>query len=461
VNRSWPGHLSLTLRPGLELDHVPAHLDLLAGAARYANVFRVAPVDRVLSKWACGARITAQYHAKASMGRFGFHARKYDDFEESLGMSRTYKVQIGETDRVHDVVDALRALAEVGSAEAQQLATIPFEALPTTRPPASRESALRAATEPHRRVHAPEAHALEQGDERVITAVVDTGVVVGHPEFQRKCLAGYDTVDLGIGQLNSDVKLLGDSRGWDYNPNDEVGHGCQCAGIIAAHGWEIPVGVGGKTMILPLRVLCAAVKPGGTRRMGVGALCDINAGMKIAVDLGAHVINMSFGTPAASVDEKATVPHARVIRYATHYGCVLVAAAGNSGLEEKFYPAAHPEVIAVASVDEAGRRSRFSTFGDHVAISAPGENIVSASLRGYQMSNGTSFAAPFVAGAAALLLARARAAGVHLDPPRVRDLLVRSATRLGVEGVCKETGHGLLNVAAALRLFDAERRKAS
>src|SRR5205085_3784035 len=196
----------------------------------------------------------------------------------------------------------------------------------------------RAAGEPHQRIHAPEAHAMEQGDERVTTAVVDTGVVVGHPEFQRKCLAGYDTVDLGMGQLNSDVKLLGDSRGYDYNPNDEVGHRCHVAGIIGAQGWEIPMGVGAKTLILPVRVLAAAVKPSGSRRMGVGALCDINAGMKVALDLGADVINMSFGTPAASVDERGTLPHARVIRYATHYGCVLVAAAGNSGAEEKFYP---------------------------------------------------------------------------------------------------------------------------
>src|SRR6185436_10447848 len=155
-----------------------------------------------------------------------------------------------------------------------------------------------------------------------------------------------------------------------------------------------------------------------SRRMGVGALCDINAGMKVAVDLGADVINMSFGTPAASVDTQATVPHARVISYASHYGCVLVAAAGNSGADERFYPAAHPDVIAVASIDPEGRRSRFSTFGEHVALSAPGENIVSAGRRGYQLNSGTSFAAPFVAGAAALLVARARRAGVSLGGDR-------------------------------------------
>jgi subtilisin family serine protease len=447
----------VTLRPGVAPDHVPTHLDLLAGAARHASVFRIAALDRVLSTWGGGARIAATYHARRSLGRFGSHHLGYNDLEERLGMSRTYRVQISDTSRTGDVIAALRALAAVDTVSVQQLATIPFEALPSDAPPAGRDAALRAAREPHHRVHAFEAHALEPGDERVTTAVVDTGVVVGHPELQRKCLAGYDTVDLGMGQLNSEVKLLGDSRGYDYNPNDEVGHGCHVAGIIGAQGWEIPRGVGGRTLILPLRVLAAAMKAQGSRRMGVGALSDINAGMKVAVDLGADVINMSFGTPASSVDAPATLPHERVIRYATHHGCVLVAAAGNSGAEERFYPAAHPDVIAVASVDGSGRRSRFSTFGEHLALCAPGENIVSAGRRGYQMSSGTSFAAPFVAGAAALLVARARAAGVNLGGARVRDLLIRSATRLGAGGYCRETGHGLLNVAAALRLFDAQR----
>ena len=455
MNRVWPGHLSVTLRPGVALDHVPAQLDLLAGAARHANEFRLAPLDRVLSRWGGGARIAAAYHAKRSLGRFGAHHLGYDDFEEGLGMSRTYKVQIGDVERTHDMVDALRALDAVESAWALQFATIPFEAVVARRQ--ARVPALHddAAWAPRERVRLREAHAIEQGDERITTAIVDTGVVVGHPEFQRKCLAGYDTVDLGMGQINSDVKLVGDSRGYDYNPNDEVGHGCHVAGIIGAQGWEIPPGLGGKTLLLAVRVLAAAVKPNGTRRMGVGALCDINAGMKVACDLGANVINMSFGTPANSVDPNGSVPHARVISYAMHYGCVLVAAAGNSGAEEKYYPAAHPDVIAVGSVDGAGRRSRFSTFGDHVALCAPGEDIVSAGLHGYQVNSGTSFAAPFVAGAAALLVARARRNGVALNSTRVKDLLVRSAVPLG-GGANKETGHGLLDAAAALRLLDAE-----
>jgi subtilisin family serine protease len=451
MNRVLPGHIVLTLRAGVAPEHVPSYLDLLAGAARHASTFRVAPVDGVLSRWGGGARISAAYHAKRHLGHAGLHNRGYDDVEESLGMSRTYKLQVADSERTGDVIAALRQLNVVETAGAQQIASIPFEAIVAQRLHKSGD-----AWQPHHRVRAVEARSMEEGDQRVTTAIVDTGVVVGHPEFQRKCLAGYDTCDLGMGQVNSDVKLVGDSRGFDYNPNDEVGHGCHVAGIIGAQGWEIPPGVGGKTLLLPVRVLAAAVKPQGSRRMGVGALSDINAGMKVACDLGADVINMSFGTPASSVDDRASQPHARVIAYALHYGCVLVAAAGNSGKEEKYFPAAHPDVIAVGSVDGEGRRSHFSTFGDHVALCAPGENIVSAGQHGYQVNSGTSFAAPFVSGAAALLVARARRAGVPINGAKVKELLTRSAAPLGASGFNRETGHGLLDIAAAVRLLDAE-----
>jgi subtilisin family serine protease len=282
---------------------------------------------------------------------------------------------------------------------------------------------------------------------------VDTGIVVGHPEFQRKCLAGYDTVDLGMGKLASGMRLVGDSRGHDYNPYDDVGHGCLVAGVIGAQGWKIPRGAGGRTLILAVRVLAAAM--GETpKRVGVGALADIDCGIKIAVDLGASVINMSFGTPASSLDGAGETPHKRVIRYASDRGCVLIAAAGNSGVREQYYPAALPEVIAVASVDRSGERSRFSTWGDHICISAPGERIISAGRRGYASNSGTSFASPFVSGVASLLVSRARRRGKHIPAAVLRSVLVDSASPLGGGGFHPETGQGLLNAAAAIRLLD-------
>jgi subtilisin family serine protease len=357
---------------------------------------------------------------------------------------------VAEPRRTRDVVDALRSLALVESASADRLATVPFAAaaVPLALDP------LGEAWEPRKQIHAREALEMEPGDERVTSCIADSGIVIGHPELQRKCLAGYDCVDLGMGRVSESMRLVGDSRGYDYNPRDEVGHGCHVAGIIGAQGWRIPCGVGGRTLLLAIRVLAAAVEEQKGKRIGVGSLCDIDAGLKVAADLGADVINMSFGTAQAQIERHEPMPHENTVKYAKRNGCVLVAAAGNSGEKEEFLPAALPDVIAVSSVDRAGRRSRFSTFGKHIALCAPGERIVSTGLRGYMVNSGTSFAAPFVSGTAALLLAHARRKNRKLDGADVRKILVQSATPLGAGGFSEETGHGLLNARAALETLD-------
>jgi subtilisin family serine protease len=107
----------------------------------------------------------------------------------------------------------------------------------------------------------------------------------------------------------------------------------------------------------------------------------------------------------------------------------------------------------VTSVDRDNRRSAFSTYGPHVAVCAPGERIFGVSRRGYGVNSGTSFAAPFVTGVVALMLARARRSGRRLRPAEVRNLLIRSVTPLGA-GYNPSTGHGLVNAPAALRAVD-------
>ena len=448
-----PGHLILTLRAGERFAHVPARLDYLAGNARPSSWLDRGPVDRVLMRIGGGARSLTVFHARKSLERPAERHIGFDDVEESLGMPRTYRIGIGDPARSDDVVAALRDLAMVESASVQRL-VIARDDPPVTAVVRNARSLRELAYAPHARIHAPGALGIEEGDERVIVAVVDTGIVIGHPEFQRKCLAGYDTVDLGLGRLNDRLRLIGDSRGADYNPYDDVGHGCHVAGIIGAQGWRIPRGVGGRAMLLPIRVLAAAVADGNPKRMGVGALPDIDCGLKVACDLNADVLNLSFGTPSNAADPHAPAPHKQVLDYATHRDVVLVAAAGNSGMREEFFPARHPAVIAVASVDAAGRRSKFSTWGAHLAIAAPGENIVSAAPNGrYQLNTGTSFAAPFVAGVAALMRGRARRRDRRVPSEIVRRLLMESAEPLPGT-TAEETGSGLLNAARALAALD-------
>jgi len=450
VSRRRRAHLLLVLRAGEAPSHVPSHLDYLIGAARPATFVDRGPIDVVLRAGG-GFRVLAVYAARASLGRASEQHLRWDEHEHELGLSRTYQVELADPKADDGVVDRLRSLAQVESAAVQRLAAAPF----AVAAPADTATDLAAAAQaPHARIHSAEALELEPGDERVTVGLVETGISIGHPEFQRKLLAGYDTVDLGVGEAGG-LHLLGDSRGADFTPADEVGHGSHVGGIVGAVGWELPPGVAGRSLLLPVRVLAAALPPGATRPVGIGAESNIDSGFKVAVDLGARVLNLSFGTSEHDVEADEPKPQEAVVRYAERYGCTLVAASGNSGVAERYYPAALPEVIAVASVDDAGRRSHFSSYGDHVALSAPGEQIVSAGIDGLRSGSGTSYAAPFVTGAAALVVAHGRRIGTELSPADVRRLLTSTATPLP-DGVATETGTGLVNVEAAVRRLEQE-----
>ncbi|MGC4001321.1 MAG: S8 family serine peptidase [Anaeromyxobacter sp.] len=448
------GFLQLCLRPGEAPAHVPAHVDVLLGAGRPVSRLDGGPIDRAVARHGGAFRAANVFPARRSFLRVGAQHLGYDDVEHALGLSRTLRIEVAEWQRTEDVIADLRGLAAVEAvlpetvALAQELAAQPVE----EAPPATGSDRAREL------VRAAEALALEPGDERVTTAVVDTGVALGHAELRRKLLAGYDTVDIDLDALEG-MALVGDSRGRDFNPRDDVGHGTHVAGIIGAQGFRAPRGLGGRALVLPLRVLAAAVAQVSGRRMGVGGLSDIDCGLKVACDLGAKVINLSLGTAESALTPGQPPPHAAVVRYAARAGCVLVAAAGNSGRREAFYPAALPEVIAVGSVSDERAPSAFSTRGPHVALAAPGERVLSLGLSGLRRSTGTSHAAPFVAGAAALLVSRARRRGRDLDGAAVRRLLTGTARRL--EGEREAVGAGLLDAAAALRALDREQERGS
>jgi subtilisin family serine protease len=178
--------------------------------------------------------------------------------------------------------------------------------------------------------------------------------------------------------------------------------------------------------------------------------------VKYAIDLGAKVLNFSFGTPEAELEPNGPMPHADVVQYGVLRGCIMVAASGNSGKEERFSPAALDGVMAVCSVDSTGKPSDFGTRGEHVALSAPGESVVSSSLHGYSRVTGTSFAAPSVSAAAALLVSRALARAHPLDGAATKRILTNSARPWLSRYHAKGCGAGVLDVVASLQALDHE-----
>jgi subtilisin family serine protease len=238
-------------------------------------------------------------------------------------------------------------------------------------------------------------------------------------------------------------------------PRDQIGHGTSCAGIIGARGLKMAPGLAGAALVLPIRSLAASRLPGAKALSAVGRSDDIDLGVKTAIDLGARVVNLSFGTPASALRAEDPVPHIEIVRYAIGRDCVLVAASGNGGDDIPYYPAALPGVIAVGACGPEGRPARFSSRGKHVALCAPGEAIASASLTGYGRVSGTSFAAPFVAAAAALVLARALRRGVPISAFTVRSTLTDGAAPFAAGADPDGCGVGILDVAGALRALDS------
>lgn len=443
-----PSRLVLKLRLGEAPDDIPSSVDVRIGACEPTSRIDGGAVDRILRRFGGRIRVVRIHTAAASGGQPGKRNRDFDDLEHVLGLSRTLRVDAEEACAITDLVDALRQLGHVETASPFYLTALPF-IHPLSPSPLDPDQAWRARD----LINAAEAMAYEPGDPAVITAIVDTGVASEHPELTRRLRSGFDTVELGLRDLANGVTLVGDRSGADTDPEDEVGHGTSCAAIIGGRGDKMPPGLAGECGLLPMRVLGAAKVVGKADPVGIGAIPDIDSGMKRAIDLGARVLNLSFGTPESALGEHDPVPHEDVVRYALARGCVLVAASGNSGREERFSPACLEGVIAVGAVNGEGRPASFTTTGQHVALCAPGERVVSAGLHGYQLVTGTSFAAPFVAAAAALLISRGERRSTPADAQTVRRVLLESAQPWPV-GAQRGLGAGVLDAHASLRRLD-------
>lgn len=270
----------------------------------------------------------------------------------------------------------------------------------------------------HGRIQSSSGWNISKGASAVKIGVVDTGIDRNHPDLMGRYVEGYDFVRR------------------DSVPNDEHGHGTHVAGIAAATGNNGAgvAGVGWYTKILAAKVL------GGD---GTGTDLDVSRGIIWSADKGAAVINLSLGNYYYS---QAV---ADAVKYAQGKGALIVAAAGNDGLDFPSYPAALPGVVGVAATDRYDSRAWFSNYGSYVDISAPGVDIYSTwPGSDYASLSGTSMASPFVAGAAAVVKAKYPA----FTAGQVWDRLGFGANDIGIRGKDQYTGYGRLNLFRALAI---------
>ena len=370
-------------------------------------------------------------------------------------------------------------------------------------------------------IDAPEAWEISQG--RATTditaydtpkvAVLDSGADCDTLELQGKCLEQVNLVGLNPGFFELDPCPA------DKPACDNFGHGTFVASEVAANtnNGEGIAGAGWNTSIGVFKVCYQEIVTDGINLFLVG-LCPVSASAE-AITLAAtdqfdsennllrsqyHVITMSYGSDlidgGTGEITPTSPPHTEceAVRYAwEEKGVVVVAGAGNNGDTNKFYPAActnvpatgtgQSTVIAVAATDDNDDRASFSTYStdadDWVSLAAPGEAIIGV-LPDFQCSlpsgtdtcvhwwDGTSFAAPLVAGAAALVWtdlyqlgsvdaalapADCKVDGVSCNQV-VRQRLENGADKIGAKGqdLLQWTRHGRLNIAGALAASGAD-----
>jgi len=290
------------------------------------------------------------------------------------------------------------------------------------------------------------AWAKTQGSSEVVVAVLDTGVDYAHKDLVENMWIRPESVP----QYSDDeLGSIDDLHGFDASENagdpmDDNGHGTHCAGIIGAEG-NNGVGIAGinwNVKIMPLKFL---------GRSGFGSTKNAIEAINYAIDrkkngVNLRVINASWGSTSKS---KALED---AIWAASDAGILFVAAAGNSSTDNDkrgHYPSNYnlPNIISVAALDRSDLLASFSNFGSKtVHIAAPGREIPSTWLNDeYREASGTSMAAPYVSGTAALILANEP----NLSMTKLRERLLKSVdpidTLLG-----KVAGGGRLNAAKAL-----------
>ncbi|MBV9971021.1 MAG: S8 family serine peptidase [Xanthobacteraceae bacterium] len=268
------------------------------------------------------------------------------------------------------------------------------------------------------KLHLVEAHKLATGA-GVLVAVIDSQIDTGHPDLGGTIAASFDAVG-------------------NREKADE--HGTEMTGAIVAH--RKLLGVAPRARILAIHAFSPDAQSSAQT-----TTAHILAGIDWAISKGARIINMSFAGPYDPL-----LSHA--LKKAHDKGIVLVAAAGNAGPQSPpLYPAADENVIAVTAVDENDKLLPQANQGPHIALAAPGVNVLEPAPGGtYGFTTGTSVATAHVSGVAALIIERDPA----IDVATLEEVLYSSARDLGPKGRDSQFGYGLVDPLHALDTLEAK-----
>ncbi len=305
------------------------------------------------------------------------------------------------------------------------------------------------------KISAPQGWDQSQGSGGVVIAIVDTGVDWDHPDLAANIWNNSGEIP-GNGVDDDGNGFIDDVRGWDFltatsnaaigedgdtrdnNPMDFDGHGSHCSGIASAvtdNGIGV-AGLGWNCSIMPVRAGYQA-----TDGHGYVMLADAADGIQYAADNGAKAINLSFGSGTGTILVNA-------VQYAYNLGAVTCYAAGNANDQDAGSLGNLLTTLAVAATNSSDQKASFSSYGSWVDVSAPGVSIRSTVVDSYAYYNGTSMAAPHVAGLAGLIFS----VNNSLTPAQVTAIIKDNTDNIDAQNpsYIGLLGTGRINAAAAL-----------
>ena len=258
---------------------------------------------------------------------------------------------------------------------------------------------------------------ITKGDESIVIGIVDSGGDLDHPDIGSQLF--NDPTEPIDGVDNDNDGYIDNNKGWDFSGADTLlinkpgfigdndpsitkggyfSHGSWVAGCASAatdNGTGIS-GVGYKTKLLFTKHYADNQPSNATNYSS-----NTYDGILYAATHGAKIINCSWGS------KNVSAVYQDIITYVTlELGCLVIAAAGNDGNTNPFYPASYEYVLSIANSDNNDKAAKYTSFGNNIDLTAPGVGIISTGFNDlYQSESGTSLSAPIVSGAAALVWA--------------------------------------------------------
>ena len=278
----------------------------------------------------------------------------------------------------------------------------------------------------------------------VVVALIDTGIDYDHEDLKdaifnnpNETLNGIDDDGNGfIDDVNGYSWISYSTNSLSSNSTDDHGHGTHLAGIIAAnHNLVGIAGLNPSTKIMPLKVF---------NYMGKGTQLEASIAIRYAVDMGADIINCSWGF------YRKTTTLQNAINYALSHDVIVVAAVGNSGVGFPMYPANFSDVIGVGAINEKDNiKESYSNYGSSVDFVVSGTNIFSSKLNNsYSHLTGTSQSTAIISG----IIARLKSYDYRLNLDDIMSLLKRNATHSQLKD--NHVGYGVPDINGLLAEFN-------